>query len=98
MSGQLQINAIAFQEGDAWVVQGIEYDIVAHTYDVRKLTDAFMRAVVENIIITEHLGRRPLEGIKPAPEQFLEMFENAEIEMRSVKSDARAGVAVRLAG
>lgn len=89
-SSQFQINAIAFREGDAWVIQGIEYDIVAHAYDVTKLPHAFMRAVIENMIITEHLGRKPLEGIKPAPEHFRSLYEEAGkeeegIEMRRVK-------------
>jgi len=94
---QLQINAIAFKEGDAWVVQGIEYDIVAHAYDVSKLPHAFARAVLENIVITEHLGRKALQGIKPAPDHFREMYEHAETEMRSIRADHMPNVSVRLA-
>lgn len=95
---QLHISAVAFKEGDAWVVQGIEYDIVAHAYDVTKLTHAFMRVVLENICITEHLGRLPLQGIKPAPSHFLEMYEQAETEMRPTRPADRAPiVSVRLA-
>jgi hypothetical protein len=95
---KIQINAIAFKEGDAWVVQGIEYDIVAHAYDVAKLPYAFARAVLENIVITEHLGRSFLDGIKPAPEHFREMYEHAETEMRPTRViDRMPRVAVRLA-
>jgi hypothetical protein len=94
--GRFMINAIAFKEGDAWVIQGIEYDIVAHAYDVTKLPHAFMRAVVENMSITQHLGRAPFEGIKPAPERFRSMFEEAETEMRPLKKmDDWPDVAVR---
>jgi hypothetical protein len=97
-TSEFQINAIAFKEGDAWIVQGVEYDIVAHAYDVAKLPYAFARAVLENIIITEHLGRKPLEGIKPAPSRFREMYEHAETEMRSIRPLDRApNVSVRLA-
>lgn len=85
-SHRFQINAAAFKEGDAWVIQGIEYDIVAHAYDVTALPHAFMRAVVENMMITEHLGRKPLAGIKPAPDRFRTLFEDAEIEMRLTKT------------
>lgn len=91
------ITAVAFKEGDAWVVQGIEYDIVAHAYDVTKLPHAFMRAVVENMVITEHLGRKPFEGIKPAPERFRSMYEQAETEMRPAKKKKEwPDVAVRV--
>jgi hypothetical protein len=95
---QFLINAVAFKEGDAWVVQGIEYDIVAHSYDVTKLPHAFTRAVIENITITEHLGRKALEGIKPAPKHFQEMYEQAETEMRTTRPiDHAPSVSVRLA-
>ena len=94
---QFRINAVAFKEGDALIVQGIEYDIVAHAYDVTKLPQAFMRAVVDNMIITRHLGRAPFEGIKPAPERFRSMFEKADTEMRPLnKSEDWPDVAVRV--
>ena len=95
---QLQVNAIAFKEGDAWVVQGIEYDIVAHAYDVVTAPYAFLRAVVENMVITEHLGRNPLEGVKPAPERFRSMYEEAKLEMRPLKKQQEwPEIAVRVA-
>ena len=97
-STQYQINAVAFREGDAWVIQGIEYDIVAHAYDVTALPYAFMRAVIESMIIAEHLGRKPLEGIKPAPEHFRLLYEDAEVEMRPTKKkDEWPNIAVRVA-
>jgi hypothetical protein len=93
-----QINAIAFKEGDAWVIQGIDYDIVAHTYEVTAAPHAFMRAVIENMVITQHLGRRPFEGINPAPERFRSMYEEAETEMRLLKRPFHSPeIAVRVA-
>ena len=98
MPSPFRVNAVAFREGDTWVIQGIEYDIVAHARDVIALPQAFMRAVVENIVITEHLGRKPLEGIKPAPERFRSLYEGAEVEMRTTrKKDEWPEVAVRVA-
>ncbi|MCA3563255.1 MAG: hypothetical protein IOC90_15030 [Methylocystis sp.] len=93
----IQVNAVAYEEGDTWIAQGIEYDIVASADDVRNLPDAFARAVIENICITEHLGRRPLQGIKPAPERFRDMYENAAFEMRPLRQHAGPDVALRLA-
>ena len=66
-----QINAVAFKEGNAWVIQGIEYDIVTHAYDVTKLQQAFMRAAhsasrtrVNALILRSRLwhGRRCARG------------------------------------
>ena len=82
---EVQIRAIAFQEGDVWVVQGIEYDIAAHASDPAKVPAAFTRAILENAAIAKHLGRKPLEGIKPAPDRYREMFERASTEVRPVE-------------
>jgi hypothetical protein len=92
------INAVAFREGDIWVIQGIEYDIVAHADDVAKLTHAFTRAVLANIAVGKQLGKTALEGIGPAPARFREVFELAEFEIRPVHVSRHGGpsVAVRL--
>jgi len=88
MSDEIYVRAIAFREGNAWVAQGIEYDIVAHASDLADLHTAFTRAVLENACITAHFGREPMEGIKPAPDQYRVMFDEAQIEVRLVKADA----------
>lgn len=84
MTKPIELRAVVFREGDAWVVQCIEYDIAAHAATITDLEHAFMRAVFENCIITEHLGRKPLEGIKPAPDRFRHMYEEAQHEITPV--------------
>ena len=80
----INIRAVAWQEGEQWVVQGIEYDIVAHAPDVTALPKAFMTAVVENAAISAHLGRKPLEGIKAAPQKYRDLYERAETVLGTV--------------
>jgi hypothetical protein len=95
-----QISAVAFQENGVWVVQGIEYDIVAHSPDAAGLPFAFMKAVVENACITEQLGRAPLEGIRPAPKRFKDMFERARAQVSAVGeplTSERGHIDIRLA-
>jgi hypothetical protein len=97
---EIHISAIAFQEGDAWVVQGIEYDIVAHTDHPSKVPAAFIRAVFENACIGKYLGLELLKGIKPAPEHFREMYEQAPTWVGPVSVPPHlpvAGVDIRLA-
>jgi hypothetical protein len=86
MDQPITINAVAFPEGEVWVVQGVEYDICTHARNAAGVPAAFVRAVVENACITEHLGRKPLEGIKPAPERFKAMFNDAVTQLRPVKA------------
>jgi hypothetical protein len=95
---RVAINAVAFKEGDSYVIQGIEFDIVAHADDVMAVPDAFGRAVAENILIARHLGRQPLEGIGPAPERFRKLFESAPVEVRTTKkkSETDPDIAVRV--
>lgn len=82
---QFTIRAVAFEDAGVWVVQGIEFDICTHSKDPAGVPAAFMRAVVENACITEHLGRKPLQGIKPAPDRFKEMFKEAVTQGHPVK-------------
>jgi hypothetical protein len=82
----ITVSAVAWQEGDQWIAQGIEYDIVAHAGDVSSLPKAFMQAVVENVVISVHLGREPLQGIKQAPEKFRELYEHAETSLDFVRA------------
>lgn len=86
---KLEINAVAYPEDGAWIVQGLEYDIAAHALDVADLPDAFVRAVVEHAILTQMHGRKPLEGLKKAPERFHRMFEEARAEVRPVDAGDR---------
>jgi hypothetical protein len=56
---------------------------------------------MDNVCITEYLGRKPLEGIGPAPAHFRELFDQATWEMRAVKQSpeecfVRPEVAVRV--
>lgn len=84
MIHETQIRAIAFREGDVWVIQGLEFDIAAHADDPARAPLAFMRAVVENACIAKSLGRDFLAGIKPAPRHFFEMFEKARTTLEAV--------------
>lgn len=81
-----QIRAVAFQEGDTWVVQGIEYDVVAQTKNLAEAPVVFLKSLISTLLINQKLGRIGLEGIKPAPERFAEMFENADTELRPVRT------------
>ncbi len=86
----IHISAVAYQADGQWLVQGIEYDILTRAKDPSDVPLAFMRAVVANVCISEQLGRRPLEGIKPAPERFKAMFDAALTSVRSVQPGKQA--------
>jgi hypothetical protein len=82
----IKINAVAYPEGDVWVVQGVEFDICAHADDAAGVPAAFLRAVAENVAISQHLGRQPLQGIRPAPPRFRTLFERSSTQLRSLEN------------
>ncbi len=83
----ITISAVAFEEGGVWVVQGIEYDICTHAKNPAGVPTAFLRAITENACISEHLGREPLQGIKPAPAHFKALFDEAVTQVKPVRDD-----------
>jgi hypothetical protein len=76
-----QLRAVAFQEGDVWVVHGVEYDLVAQTKELLDVPTAFLQTVTNTILINRRMGRNGLEAIQAAPLKYLEMFESAEMEL-----------------
>jgi hypothetical protein len=84
----LQLRAVAFPEGDIWVVQGVEYDVVAQANDLTDAPGAFLRQFVSTLMAYQHLGEGGVDMIPPAPDRFREMFEtavsSAEVRLTSV--------------
>ena len=73
---RIKVSVVAFQEGDLWVAQCVEFDIAAHAAALPRLPEAFERALAENLCINAELGRSGLEGIPAAPKRFRDMFKS----------------------
>jgi hypothetical protein len=76
-----QLRAVAFKEGDVWVVHGLEYDIVAQTKDPLDAPLAFLKTLLSTMLTNRRLGRDYLANVRAAPDRFREMFENATVEL-----------------
>lgn len=86
---QLRIDVLAFEDrAGVWIAQGIQYDIVARAKSVGGIQEAFMRQLAANLALNTRFGRRGLEGIPPAPEQFRALFDDAK-EMLQPLSPSR---------
>ena len=85
MDSVMHLNAVAFEEDGVWIVQGIEYDIATFTHDIDNIPEAFMKTVMEYVCISAELGRQPLQGIKPAPQRFRDMFERSRSRVSAVE-------------
>ncbi|HEY5072060.1 MAG TPA: hypothetical protein VII63_08515 [Caulobacteraceae bacterium] len=84
MAKRDQVRAVAFKEGDVWVVHGVEYDVVAQTADIFDAPRAFLKTLRSTMLINQKLGRPPLSCLKAAPEKYREMFDGAEMELHPV--------------
>ena len=88
------LRAVVFRDCGAWIIQGVDLDIVARAADIADAPEAFAKALIQHAIITEELGRAPLEGNRRAPDRFLEMFEGAKTALSAVNGVTFPGLPV----
>ena len=81
MEDGLIINVIAYQEGDTWIAQGIEFDIVARARTPDAVPEAFSKAVAKTIVVALELHGKPFAGIGKAPDRFQAMFDGAHARL-----------------
>src|SRR5438105_1860445 len=90
MTKPIEVSAVAYQEGDVWVVQCVEYDIAAFAKHPTELPRAFERAMAANVCVNADLGRHALDGIPAAPAKFRELFERAKLGLKPTETTAPA--------
>ncbi len=83
MSKRIEVSVVAFQQGELWVAQCVEYDIAAFSKTFTDLPRAFERAVAANICVNADLGREGLEGIPAAAKRYRDMFEASNYDLRA---------------
>ena len=88
----IEINVVAYQKGNAWIAQCVEYDIYAHSESLPKLSLALERALLAKVCINAELGRKDLDGFPPAPQRFLDMFQSAHLHVHTTRFDASVPV------
>ncbi len=66
-----EVSAILFEEGDWWSAQCLEYDIAAQAKTLSGLLYEVERVLISHLCIAEELGRKPFEGLEPAPNHRL---------------------------
>lgn len=74
MADKLNIRAILLKEDEAYVVQGLDYDIAAQGATVEEAKDSFLRTLISQIVIDLEFGSSPLAGIPKAPEEYFNIY------------------------
>lgn len=88
------ISAILFEEGDWWSAQCLEYDIAAQARTLNDLLYELERVLVSHLSIAEQLGRKPFEGLDPAPQKFWELYQKSRARVETEGSPFRLPKAV----
>lgn len=74
--------SVLFIEGDeAWSAQCLEYDITCQAETLNALFYEMERVLVSQLALDEELGRKPFEGIGPAPQGYWEAFKRSQTQM-----------------
>lgn len=95
----IAISVIAFQEGDQWTAQCLEYDIAAQARTLSDLRYEVDRVIISHIAASEEMGQEPFSGLGPAPREFWEMYEQAKLRLEREDmpfrlSEASTGIVV----
>jgi len=77
----IRLSVLVYEDGDLWVAQAIEADILVTASGLDKLPYALERAVVANLAANAQLGRKGLDGIPPAAEMVREKFERSPFSL-----------------
>lgn len=72
---------VLLQEGEWWSAQCLEYDIATQAKSFTDVLYEIQKLIVSHFAVAEAEGRRPFEGIGPAPQKYWELFDRAQVKV-----------------
>ena len=73
----LRLSVLLFNEGSAWVVHCLEYDIVAQGDTPRAALEALGWTIGAHILLDRQKRRKPFSALMPAPDALWDRFRDA---------------------
>ena len=86
-----KLSVLFIESRSGWTAQCLEHDIAAQADSLNALFDEIERVLVAQVALDEAQGRRPFEGIEPAPAKFWDAFRAARTKMQRPAAGLRAG-------
>jgi hypothetical protein len=77
------ISVVAFQEGDFWSAQCLEYDIATQAATLPDLVYEVERTLAGHVLVATQMQREPFAGIGPAPQRYWDMFDQATLSVET---------------
>lgn len=78
------IHAVAFQHGDHWVAQCLDYDIATQAGSLNDLVYEVERIIVAHLLLAKK-DEDPFADIPKAPQRFWEMYQHASTRLTPVQ-------------
>ena len=75
-STSIELRVVVFKDGDHWIAQGLEYDIVAQSKKLGNLPDLFNRTLLNHIFARSENGQEPFKAVPRAPDEYWEKFND----------------------
>jgi hypothetical protein len=73
---RITLSVLLLVEGESWVAQCLEYDIVAQGKTPRKALESFGWVIGAQVLLDKQRRRKPLSTFERAPERFWEKFKD----------------------
>ena len=75
------VHVVAFQEGNWWVAQCLEYDIAAQAKTLPYLYYEVERLIVGHYAVATERGQAPFTDLPAAPMRYWQLFERAKLRL-----------------
>jgi predicted RNase H-like HicB family nuclease len=76
--GNIRIRVVIFREGTWWCAQCLEFDIAAQAETKEDLKAELHQILMTHVEFDRQSGRKPFDGLKPAPRLFFDLFEKSK--------------------
>lgn len=73
-----QLRIVAFQEGDSWIAQCVDYDLCVQGADLAQVKRRMEALIILEAEYTKANSGEAFAGLDPAPDYFAAMYEGAE--------------------
>ncbi|MGH7038502.1 MAG: type II toxin-antitoxin system HicB family antitoxin [Stellaceae bacterium] len=87
---EFRVSVVIYPEGDVWIAQCLEYDIVSQGETIQDVQDRLTQNIAATLSVYADNGKNSLEDIPPAPKKFWEMFERATVRVSGRKRPMRS--------
>ena len=73
-----QVRAVVFKDGDWWIAQCLEYDLVSAARTLDDLKGELLAQLEFQVAYSLRSGREPFAGFRQGPARYWKMYEEVQ--------------------